>query len=381
MTLTGGMGLPKEPLQSVYVWGTNTIGQLGLNIGSATSRLSSPVQLGSVGSTWTVLTSSGLGGQAAGVKSDGTLYAWGRGNVVGSAFNDTVDRSSPVQVGALTTWTNVAIYNNNTLAVKSDNTLWVWGYNNQGQLGLGDINSRSSPVQVGLLTNWTSKISAGSWNGNTGFAIKNDGTLWAWGYNANGELGDGTVISRSSPVQIGSNTNWSSVTNDGVCHAIRTDGTLWAWGPDTQGWAGFNLAGIAAYRSSPTQVGILTDWLNASAPSNSGGNPIFLKSNGTLWTWGWGTGVGSADLVGDNSAVNRSSPIQIGGSTWTAVGSTGSGGMALKNDNTLWTWGTNLYGVGDNSGINRSSPVQIGGSTWTNTVLSGGYAVFVITSQ
>ena len=67
--------------------------------------------------------------------------------------------------------------------------------------------------------------------------------------------------------------------------------------------------------------------------------------------------------------------------SWTAVGSTGSGGMALKNDNTLWTWGTNLYGVGDNSGINRSSPVQIGGSTWTNTVLSGGYAVFVITRQ
>ena len=380
-TIGGGVGLIMPPIQSVYVWGSNIIGQLGLNTATLTDRHSSPVQLGLTGSTWTVLTSPNIGGQAAGVRNDGTLWSWGRGNGIGTAFNDTLDRSSPVQVGILTTWSNVAINSNNTLAVKTDGTLWVWGYNNQGQLGVGDINSKSSPVQVGLLTNWTNKISAGSWNGSTGFAIKSDGTLWGWGYNGSGELGLNDLVSRSSPVQIGTNTNWSSITNDGVCHAIRTDGTLWAWGPDTQGWSGLNLAGIAAYRSSPTQVGVLTDWLNASAPSNSGGNPIFLKSNNTLWSWGWNTGVGSADLVGDNSAVNRSSPVQIGGANWIGVGSTGSGGMAVRNDNTLWTWGTSLYGtVGDNSGVNRSSPVQIG-SAWPNSILSGGYAVFVITAQ
>ena len=93
-----------------------------------------------------------------------------------------------------------------TIAIKTDGTLWVWGNNVSGRLGLGDITNRSSPVQVGTLTNWSS-VSAGSHT----MAIKTDGTLWAWGSNGSGRLGLGDITDRSSPVQVGALTNWYSV--------------------------------------------------------------------------------------------------------------------------------------------------------------------------
>jgi len=114
--------------------------------------------------------------------------------------------SSPVQVGALTTWSRVAAGNAFSVAVKTDGTLWAWGYNSNGPLGLGDTASRSSPVQVGALTTWAT-VACGRF---FTLAIKTNGTLWSWGYNGNGELGSGTTANRSSPVQVGTATNWLS---------------------------------------------------------------------------------------------------------------------------------------------------------------------------
>ena len=156
------------------------------------------------------------------IKTDGTIWAWGLNNR-GQLGDDTVSyRSSPVQIGALTNWAQVSAGDLFTASVKTDGTLWAWGDNGRGQLGIGTAAGtyRSSPVQIGALTTW-SQVSAGAEHT---AAIKTDGTMWAWGGNISGEVGDGTTVSRSSPVQVGALTTWAQVAGGSVhTVAIKTD--------------------------------------------------------------------------------------------------------------------------------------------------------------
>jgi len=146
------------------------------------------------------------------LKTDGTIWCWGEGGSGALGQGNTTDYSSPVQVGALTTWATIGPGSETdqansewSMAVKTDGTLWTWGENTKGQLGDGSTTDRSSPVQIGALTTWSS-VSGGR---KTSYAIKTDGTLWAWG---NGEaLGNGTTTQISSPVQIGALTTWSKL--------------------------------------------------------------------------------------------------------------------------------------------------------------------------
>ncbi|NBS70056.1 hypothetical protein EBT31_14260 [bacterium] len=196
---------------------------------------------------------------ALAIKTDGTLWAWGSGDSGRLGLNDTADRSSPVQVGALTTWAQVAAGGGgSTFAIKTDGTLWSWGYNYTGNLGLNDsgpYTRRSSPVQIGALTTWK-QISAGD---DHALAIKTDGTLWTWGNNGSGRLGLGDTANRSSPVQIGALTTWSQA-GGALSHSVslKTDGTLWSWGSNTSGRLGLN---DTINRSSPVQIGALTSWV------------------------------------------------------------------------------------------------------------------------
>ena len=147
------------------------------------------------------------------------------------------------------------------VAVKTNGTIWSWGYNAQGQLGLGNVTSYSSPKQIGSLTTW-SKTRAVYYSC---FGIKSDGTLWSWGQNAAGQLGLGNTTYYSSPKQIGSNTNWASLALNGAKSgsglAITTSGTLWAWGQGNFGKLGL---GNTTYYSVPKQVGALTSWTKVS---------------------------------------------------------------------------------------------------------------------
>ena len=150
--------------------------------------------------TYAVLSSSGLY----------SVWAWGSNSVGQLSQGDIVDRSSPTQIGSDTDWSDISISSDSILALKTDGTLWAWGNNSYGELGQGDFNiHRSSPVQIGADTDWR-QISAESFHS---LAIKTDGTLWAWGLNANGQLGQGDIINRSSPVQIGSDTTWIKVSS------------------------------------------------------------------------------------------------------------------------------------------------------------------------
>jgi len=191
------------------------------------------------------------------------MWAWGSGGSGRLGLGNTTDYSSPKQIGALTTWSKIAAASSTSAAIKTDGTLWSWGYNYYGNVGDGTTIYRSSPVQIGALTTWSS-IDGG--DGYT-LAIKTDGTLWSWGYNTTyGNLGDGTTISKSSPVQVGALTNWSMVSAGNLTSAaIKTDGTLWTWGANGSGSLGL---GNTTHRSSPVQVGSSTTWYSVAAGAN-----------------------------------------------------------------------------------------------------------------
>ena len=247
-----------------------------------------------------------------------------------------------------------------TMAVKDNGTLWGWGANTAGKIGDGGSTgtNRSSPVQIGTLTNWKD-VQAGL---STTMAIKTDGTLWVWGANTtNGLLGtnESSGFAYNSPIQLGTDTNWKQVSQR-VNHAaaVKTNGELWMWGQGQSGQLGQNSI---APRSSPVQVGTLTDWSSVSTGQSF---TMAIKTNGTLWAWG----LNASGQLGQNNTTNRSSPVQIGTLTNWKQASIGNGiAMAVKTDGTLWTWGCNHVGqLGDGTTTSRSSPVQVGSnSNWT----------------
>ena len=250
---------------------------------------------------------------ALAIKTDGTLWAWGFGDSFGvlGLGDINVSRTSPVQVGALTNWATVAIGVTAAAAVKTDGTLWAWGRGNYGQLGLGNTTDYSSPKQVGALTNW-SKVTINEVPGM--FAIKTDGTLWTWGNSTYGQLGHGNTTNYSSPKQVGALTNWATLAAGSAQRfmlAVKTDGTLWAWGRG--GHSGeLGLGNLTNY-SSPKQVGALTNW---SVPGGLRYGSLAIKTDGTLWSWGRN----NAGQGGLGNTTYYSSPKQVGTSTtWTAV--------------------------------------------------------------
>ena len=235
------------------------------------------------------------------------------------------------------------------------NYLFTGGRNNDGPLGDNTIVDKSSPVQIGTDT-WSF---AHSVNGGMVIAQKTDGSIWSWGNNGHGELGLGDKINQSSPVQIGALTNWSKIrAADWNAGALKNDGTLWLWGRGSAGQLGNNNV---ISRSSPVQVGTDTDWDDFVTSDSV---CLAKKTDGSLWVWG-SNYFGSCGL---NSALNYvSSPTQIGiGSTWTQIttGKTSTG--AIKDDGTAWVWGRNNYGqLGLGTKNDVSSPTQLGSSDYT----------------
>lgn len=341
---------------NLYSFGKNNYGQLGLD--DITNR-SSPVQIGS--DKWIFLSAGQSSNHA--IKDNNTLWGWGRNNTSVIGDNSAVDRSSPVQIGALTDWAAVSTGTNHAFALRQDNTLWGWGQGSSGQLGRGsNLTNVSSPVQVGSGIgggNWTTNISAGTY---FTLAIQSNNTIFSWGVNSSGQLGQNDVVNRSTPSQIGSLTNWAivDVTPDSGAHvlAIKTDNTLWAWGLNGSGRLG---DGTVVNKSSPVQIGAGTDWAYVAAGGGNGFS-VAIKTNGTLWSWGTN---GNGNL-GSGTTISRSSPVQVGALTnWSKV-SSARGSLAIKTDKTLWAWGANGSGqLGLGSVVEVSSPVQVGAlSSW-----------------
>jgi alpha-tubulin suppressor-like RCC1 family protein/uncharacterized protein YfaP (DUF2135 family) len=269
-----------------------------------------------------------------------------------------VIKNTPTQIGMGSNWKSVAVGSHFTVAIKNDGTLWAWGENSYGQLGDGTTVSKSTPTQIGIGSNWKS-VAAGGYHT---VAVKNDGTLWAWGSNFIGQLGNGTYIDKNTPTRIGTAINWQSVTA-GYLHtlAIRNDGTLWAWGKNSYGQLG---DGTDFSKSTPTIIGIsTTNWQSVTAGSN---HTVGIKGDGTLWAWG----STSDGQLGDGTIpiINESSPIRIGSvSNWQNVSAGANHTMAIQSDGTLWAWGSNEYGklaVPVNYNNNKCSPTRI--ATFSN---------------
>jgi alpha-tubulin suppressor-like RCC1 family protein len=356
----GGHWIAVKTDGTLWAWGDNTYGQLG--DGTIVNQLN-PIQIGSL-TNWEQVCAESFSSSA--IKTDGTLWTWGQNNMGQLGDGTYVSKSSPTQVGSLTTWKQVSM-EYHTAAVKTDGTLWGWGEDYSGSfLGSGPFGSTySSPIQIGSLTNW-SQVSCG---GRYTTAIKTDGTLWAWGYNANGEVGNGTSTPISSPIQIGLLTNWSQVSaglyNYESTAAIKTDGTLWMWGSNNLGKLGDNTV---VPKSSPIQIGALTNWKQVPRPSQS--TAAAVKTDGTMWTWGKILGYGAI-------GYSKSSPTQVGAGThWMSVD------LGLSNLSSIGIVGKTIPPEGGGTGlkllgsslqvlrtnaaadaIEWATPVYVGGST------------------
>lgn len=291
------------------------------------------------------------------IRADEGIYTWGNNayGQIGDGTNIDTNRHNPGQIQSNKQWHKIASGGYHVLTIQSNGTLWAWGLNNHGSLGDGSNTNRNQAVQIGQDDDWVF-ISCGN---EFSHAIKEDGTLWAWGRNYYGELGDGTTTSKNSPVKIGNDNSWSMVSG-GMDHAIaiKDDGTLWAWGRNEFGQLG---DGTTTNKTAPIKIGNNNDWVFVSAGTY---HSMALRSDGTLWAWGNNT----SGRLGDGTTNNRHSPVQIGTEEWMLVSAGNNHTIALKSDSTLWGWGDNWHGqVGDSTRTHRHSPVQSKDSSkWIN---------------
>ncbi len=288
----------------------------------------------------------------AAIKTDGTLWTWGR-NTYGQLGDGTVTgKSLPVQIGTDTDWASIAAGNNHIVAIKTDGTLWAWGYNANGQLGDGTSSISLIPKQIGTANDWI-MIDAGA---NHTVAMKEDASIWAWGLNNNGQLGDGTTTNRLVPTHIGAGNSWIMI-EAGELHtaAIDASGKLWAWGDNFYGQLG---DGTLADKTVPTQIGTDTAWKQVSAGNN---HTVARKAAGTLWAWG----SNSSGQLGDGTTADSLVPVQIGSATdWGRADAGTIHTVAVKTDGTLWAWGYNSNGqLGDGTTADSLVPIQIGTDT------------------
>ena len=354
----------------LWAFGRNLEGQLGNN---NRTNYSSPIQI--PGTTWRNTGDTyGQGYEAWGTKNDGTLWVWGVNQNGHLGQNDVVNRSSPVQIPG-TTWSDmVSMGNGNiyaTAAVKTDGTLWTWGTNFRGTLGQNQapasLSHVSSPVQVPGTT-WNTAADTMGAGVNRIQAIKTDGTLWYWGYGGYGSMGNNITSTAyySSPTQLPGTSTWSNIAVGAYFTMLtRTDNTLWGMGYGGYGNLGPANTSSNNQVSSPMQIPGTT-WATGEGKLCAAANAVAaIKTDGTLWTWG----INYSGQLGHNNVnpVNYSSPVQLPGTNWDQVAMENYNTIARKTDGTLWAWGYNGYGqIGEGAGgVNQSSPIQIPGTDWT----------------
>jgi alpha-tubulin suppressor-like RCC1 family protein len=284
---------------SLWTWGYGGEGRLGDN---TTVSKSSPVQTVAGGTSWKAVTAND---SMLALKNDGTLWAWGYGGNGCLGNSSTAHQSSPVQLLVSGAYKKIASGVEHVAAIRDDGSLWLWGQNTSGALGAGDTIHRSFPAQtVAGGTKWQS-VSCG-WHYSA--AIKTNGTLWTWGRNDYGQLGDNTTTHRSSPVQtVAGGSTWKKVVcSYATMYALKSDGTLWSWGHNDYGTVGDSTV---VSKSSPVMIG--SDYKDIYESFSH--NAAAIKNDGSLWVWGAATI--STDPtergVGDGSASHRSSPVQV----------------------------------------------------------------------
>jgi alpha-tubulin suppressor-like RCC1 family protein len=371
---------------SLWAWGYTDAGQFG-NGTTAIAVTTLPTQ---VGTGFAAIAVSSFDKYTIAVKTDGTLWSWGiniqsqLGNdgvgdescgkySLNGSLIDLVCKKTPIQIGsgfvAVSAGQNISggVLN---VALKSDGTVVAWGANDNGQLGQADVNLLAVPVKVG--SGFASVVSEGGetyphqLRAGHSAAIRQDGTLWTWGKNDRGQLGDGTLTDKSVPSQIASGFSKVGV-GQNFSIGLKTDGTLWSWGDNFYGTLGtgelcdsFNGKCTAL---TPRQTG--TGYESVAVGDS---HIAALKTDGSVWGWGnnyFGQlGFTTSKECDPSSAGYRCerTPVMIlaAGSKVTQLAAGASHTVALKSDGSIWTWGFNQYGqLGDGGTVNRSSPLQV----------------------
>jgi len=383
-----------EDTGRLWGWGINQEGQLG---DGASAGIASPEQVGTA-SDWLAVSAGDL--HSAGIRSDGSLNAWGHtsyGQLIerpaylgvadtgkrniptlvtesrpwltvscaraGSArFGQSTliagdhklwrwSHSSPWVMSVVesnSSWRAVSSAGDHVLAVTTGGTLWAWGLNESGQVGDGTTQFRDQPVQIGSASIW-SEVSASN-----GFslALRTDGSLWAWGANYYSQLGDGTTLNRLVPSRVGNGNNWLKISAGGSHSlALKTDGTLWVWGSNPFGQLGLGHKTLTAV---PTRLGNWADWeIIAAGKTHS----MAIRKDGSLWSWGRNQN----GQLGIGGYVDATAPQPVAvGSKWQMVAAGVAHTLAIQQDGTLWAWGRNVYGE---LGLGPFRPV-LGGAVW-----------------
>jgi alpha-tubulin suppressor-like RCC1 family protein len=300
------------------------------------------------------------------VLTDKTVRSWGA-NSVGQIGNGTVDEwtrtTLPVPVSGLTSVRSVDASYASAFALLEDGTVWAWGANYYGILGNGTDANSSTPVQVTGLNGVESVITS-NW---AAYALLADGTVWAWGYNFYGQLGNGTTTNSSIPIQVAGLTGVKSLetTQSGV-YAVLVDGTVRAWGNNGVGQLG---NGSRTNSSIPVQVTGLTD---VESVVSAGSTAFAILADGTVRAWG----SNSNGQLGDGTTTGSNVPVQVTGLTGVESMAVGiRTAYALLSDGSLRAWGSNSNGqLGNGTTTDSNVPVQVGALTGVKTITSSGTA-------
>ncbi|WP_240359520.1 hypothetical protein [Pyxidicoccus trucidator] len=398
---------------TVWAWGNNSAGQLGN--GTTTGR-STPLQVQGLNGIVAVAAGSSYasgGNHSLALHSDGTVWAWGSNSEGQLGTGSTLNSAVPVRLSGLGGIVAVAAGHAHSLAVRSDGTVWAWGSNTSRQLGDGTSNSRLIPGQVAGLSGVKSASAGGyhslavrsdgtvwHWgstfyfqtveNGSSGLtrsfptqvsglsgvaavsagafhslAVRSDGSVWSWGQNAKGQLGNGTRLGLANPTQVATPSGMVVVAAGGYHSlALRSDGTLSAWGSNTQGQRGDGVSNI------PATAGPVSGLSGVLAASAGAFHSLALHSDGTLWAWGYNT----FGQLGNGATGSRSLPVPVPGLS--NVGSVSAGGyhsVALLYDGTVWSWGNNAHGQLGIGTSSRTSAVQVPGVSGIVALDAGEY--------
>jgi alpha-tubulin suppressor-like RCC1 family protein len=309
------------------------------------------------------------------LRIDGTVLTWGQNQFGQLGNGTTIDSAVPVQVlglpGAVTA---IAGGVEHSLALISDGTVWAWGGNDFGELGNGTIVNSSLPVKVVGLPGPVTAIAAGQ---DHSMALINDGSLWTWGSNTFGNLGNGQFPNSPVPVQvIGLPAAVIAIAGNLHSMALLADGSLWAWGRYSSGELGnVTIPPAMVTVNVPLQVTPPTTGTISSIAAGFRYSMILMK-DGTVWTWG----APDVGVMGNGTTTNGA-PGQVLGLTKpiTAIAAGANHALALMNDGTLWAWGYNPDGeLGNGQNTNALLPVQVLGLSGVTSVAAGGFHSFAL---
>ena len=311
-------------------------------------------------STGEVIQVAAGGSHTAAVTKDGDLYMWGYNNYGQLGVYTNVDKNTPVLVNNSTTALPaksvkyVALGGSHSAAITKDGSLYIWGWNNYGQLGDGTTTGRYTPIKI------MDNVASVSLGNSHSAAITKDGSLYMWGYNGNGRLGDGTTTDRYTPVKIMDNVASANLGDDHSA-AITKDGSLYMWGKNDCGQLGDGTTDNKTNKTRPHRVAS-----NVQSVELGDVHTTVISKDGGLYTWGYNY----YGQLGNGTTTKSSNPIKIMNDVVSCAGGYNHT-VALKKDGTVYTWGRNNCGqLGDGTTTDRTSPVAIQIYDHTNVLKS-----------